>query len=60
MLGYRVPAPDQAMLVSGGRRWRILHRAIYISAVCGVIHYYWLVKSAVIRPITTDAVAKAN
>jgi sulfoxide reductase heme-binding subunit YedZ len=35
----------------GGRRWRILHRAIYISAVCGVIHYYWLVKSAVIRPL---------
>lgn len=35
----------------GGRRWRILHRAIYISAVCGVIHYYWLVKSSVIRPI---------
>jgi len=22
MLGYRVPAPDQAMLISGGRRWR--------------------------------------
>lgn len=35
----------------GGRGWRILHRAIYISAVCGVIHYYWLVKSAVLRPI---------
>ena len=35
----------------GGRRWRILHRAIYISAVGGVIHYYWLVKSAVIRPL---------
>ena len=35
----------------GGRRWRMLHRAIYISAVCGVIHYYWLVKSAVIRPL---------
>jgi methionine sulfoxide reductase heme-binding subunit len=35
----------------GGRRWRILHRAIYISAVCGVIHYCWQVKSAVIRPL---------
>ena len=35
----------------GGRRWRILHRAIYISAVCGVVHYYWQVKSAVIRPL---------
>jgi sulfoxide reductase heme-binding subunit YedZ len=35
----------------GGRRWQILHRAIYISAICGVIHYYWLVKSAVLRPL---------
>jgi len=40
----------------GGRRWRILHRAIYISAVCAVIHYYWLVKSAVIRPVTYAAI----
>jgi len=40
----------------GGRRWRILHRAIYISAVCAVIHYYWLVKSAVIRPLTYAAI----
>jgi sulfoxide reductase heme-binding subunit YedZ len=39
----------------GGRRWRMLHRAIYISAICGVIHYYWLVKSAVIRPLTYAA-----
>ena len=22
MFGYRVPAPDEAMLISGGRRWR--------------------------------------
>ena len=43
----------------GGRRWRILHRAIYISAVCGVIHYYWLVKSAVIRPLTYGALVGA-
>jgi methionine sulfoxide reductase heme-binding subunit len=35
----------------GGRRWQLLHRAIYISAVAGVIHYYWLVKSDVRRPL---------
>jgi methionine sulfoxide reductase heme-binding subunit len=40
----------------GGRRWQILHRAIYISAVCAVIHYYWEVKSAVIRPLTYGAI----
>ncbi len=35
----------------GGKRWQQLHRAIYISAVCGVIHYYWLVKSDVRKPL---------
>ena len=29
----------------GGRRWQWLHRLIYASAILGVIHYYWLVKS---------------
>ena len=40
----------------GGRRWQLLHRLIYISAICGVIHYYWLVKSAVLRPLTYGAI----
>ena len=29
----------------GGKRWNQLHRLIYVSAVLGVIHYWWLVKS---------------
>ncbi len=29
----------------GGKCWQALHRAIYVTAICGVIHYYWLVKS---------------
>jgi sulfoxide reductase heme-binding subunit YedZ len=43
----------------GGRRWQLLHRLIYISAICGVIHYYWLVKSAVLRPLTYGAIVAA-
>jgi methionine sulfoxide reductase heme-binding subunit len=35
----------------GGKRWQMLHRAIYVTAVCGVIHYYWLVKSDVRKPL---------
>lgn len=35
----------------GGRRWQLLHRAIYLSAIAGVIHYYWLVKSDVRKPL---------
>jgi sulfoxide reductase heme-binding subunit YedZ len=39
----------------GGRRWQALHRLLYASAVLGVVHYYWLVKSAVIRPLLYGA-----
>jgi len=28
----------------GGKRWQLLHRLIYASAVLGVLHYLWLVK----------------
>jgi sulfoxide reductase heme-binding subunit YedZ len=35
----------------GGKRWQRLHRAIYLSAIAGVIHYYWLVKSDVRKPV---------
>jgi sulfoxide reductase heme-binding subunit YedZ len=29
----------------------MLHRLIYFAAVCGVVHYYWLVKSDVRKPL---------
>lgn len=35
----------------GGRRWLMLHRLIYVSAICAVIHYYWLVKSDERKPL---------
>jgi sulfoxide reductase heme-binding subunit YedZ len=28
----------------GGKRWQALHRLVYVTAVCGVLHYWWLVK----------------
>jgi methionine sulfoxide reductase heme-binding subunit len=40
----------------GGKRWQTLHRLIYFSAVFGAIHYYWLVKSAVIKPLFYGAI----
>src|SRR6202049_4167414 len=34
----------------GGKRWQALHRLIYVSAIAGVIHYWWLVKADVSKP----------
>ena len=35
----------------GGKRWQAIHRSIYLCAILGVIHYYWLVKSDVREPL---------
>jgi sulfoxide reductase heme-binding subunit YedZ len=35
----------------GGKRWQMLHRAIYVAAALGVVHYYWLVKSDIRKPV---------
>jgi sulfoxide reductase heme-binding subunit YedZ len=40
----------------GGRRWQMLHRLIYLTAIAGVIHYYWLVKSDVRKPLLYAAI----
>lgn len=40
----------------GGRRWRLLHRLVYVSALAGVVHYYWLVKSDVRLPLVYGAI----
>ena len=35
----------------GGRRWQTLHRLVYVSAIGGVVHYWWLVKADISRPV---------
>ena len=39
-----------------GRRWQTLHRLVYVSAVLGVVHYWWLVKSDISRPARYAAI----
>lgn len=39
----------------GGRRWNRLHRLVYAAAIAGVVHFYWLVKSDVRRPLAYGA-----
>ena len=40
----------------GGKRWQVLHRLIYFSAAAGVIHYIWLVKADLKKPLEYGAV----
>jgi methionine sulfoxide reductase heme-binding subunit len=35
----------------GGKRWQQLHRLVYVIAVLGVLHYWWLVKRDITQPL---------
>lgn len=43
----------------GGKRWQALHRLVYAAAIAGVVHYYWLVKADISRPIIYATVVAA-
>jgi len=35
----------------GGKRWNSLHRSVYVIAILAVLHYFWLVKLDVTKPL---------
>ena len=35
----------------GGRRWQALHRSVYAIAIFAVLHFWWLVKADIGRPL---------
>ena len=41
----------------GARRWKQLHRLVYVIAVAGVVHFWWLVKKDITEPAQFAAVA---
>lgn len=40
----------------GGKRWGWLHRLVYLSAIAGVVHYWWIVKAGVLAPLQITVV----
>ena len=43
----------------GGPGWRRLHRLVYAIAICGVVHYWWLVKKDITQPVIYGGVLAA-
>ena len=39
-----------------GRRWQLLHRLIYVSAICAIVHFAWKVKVFTGDPVIYAAV----
>jgi methionine sulfoxide reductase heme-binding subunit len=39
-----------------GRKWQLLHRLIYLSAICAAVHYLWKVKVMIGSPVYYAAI----
>lgn len=56
MIPLAVTSTDGMIRRLGGKRWRLLHRLVYLCAIGGVIHYWWLVKKDLNNPIEFAAI----
>lgn len=52
MLPLAITSTDWMIKRLGGKRWALLHRAVYVAAILGALHYYMLVKSDLRLPLT--------
>lgn len=50
MTPLAVTSTDAMVRRIGGQNWIALHRLVYVLAICGVIHYWWLVKRDITQP----------
>ncbi len=51
LIPLALTSTNRAIRKLGGKRWNRLHQLIYLAAICGVIHYWWQVKTGVLLPL---------
>lgn len=52
LLALAATSPGFVMRWMGGKAWRRLHATVYVAAMAGCIHYWWLVKKGVQAPLS--------
>jgi methionine sulfoxide reductase heme-binding subunit len=51
LLPLAITSTNWAIRKMGGKQWNRLHKLVYVAAICGVIHYWWQVKTGVLLPL---------
>jgi sulfoxide reductase heme-binding subunit YedZ len=52
LLALAVTSPQAMLRKLGGKRWRALHRLVYVVPVLAVIHFAWAQKKDISLPVT--------
>lgn len=56
LLPLAITSTNAMMKKMGGKNWQLLHRLIYLIAIFGVLHYWWLVKKDISQPLIYAAI----
>ena len=59
LIPLAITSTNAMMKKLGGKRWQMLHRLIYLIAIFGVLHYWWLVKKDITQPLVYAVVLAA-
>lgn len=56
LLAYLLSIPlaftsTNAMIKRLGKKWKTLHKSVYLIAIFGVLHFWWLVKKDITEPV---------
>ena len=51
MTPLALTSTDAMLKRLGGKRWRQLHRLVYLITAAGVAHFWWLVKKDISQPV---------
>lgn len=51
MMPLAITSTDAMLRRLGGKRWRALHRLVYLITAAGVVHFWWLVKKDISEPL---------
>jgi methionine sulfoxide reductase heme-binding subunit len=59
MVPLAITSNQRSIRKLGYKNWQRLHRLIYFGAAAGVVHYLWLVKSDIRKPLLYGAILLA-
>ena len=51
LFALAITSPKAAIKRLGARRWRMIHRSVYLAGIGAVIHYWMMVKADLTQPI---------
>ncbi len=51
LLALAMTSTTWSIRTLGGKRWKALHRLVYVAAILGILHSWWAVKPGSLKPL---------